>query len=297
MDDNATVTRKMNFRGVPWTAVITFISISFGLMWLANVPEYQLGGAAMETWYWPICLFLGHFSAAIAALLVVFFVHRPRPKHIGRYLGLWPVRPLRGIVRLSGMAFFFFLFLDFASPLLAGAFGWAYLGPIRMQVLQQILPTSLFIVGDLIYEFGEELGWRGWLMPALMPLGTWPTLIITGVIWGLWHTPLILLGAEELPANALGIAIFTGSTVVLGILVGWLRLRSCSVWPAVFAHGSIDIFGNLCSLFTPDAQTSYWMQSSQGVPGVLIMIVVIIGLVVTRQFEQRSQLAPSFSQI
>jgi len=45
----------------------------------------------------------------------------------------------------------------------------------------------------MIFTFGEEFGWRGYLLPRLAPLGGISAAIITGVIWGLWHTPVIVL--------------------------------------------------------------------------------------------------------
>ena len=46
---------------------------------------------------------------------------------------------------------------------------------------------------QMIFTFGEEFGWRGYLLPRLAPLGGISAAIITGVIWGLWHTPVIVL--------------------------------------------------------------------------------------------------------
>jgi membrane protease YdiL (CAAX protease family) len=46
---------------------------------------------------------------------------------------------------------------------------------------------------NVIPAIGEELGWRGWLLPKRMPLGTVPALVLSGIIWGIWHAPLVLL--------------------------------------------------------------------------------------------------------
>lgn len=55
-----------------------------------------------------------------------------------------------------------------------------------------LMPGAAFI--NLLPALGEELGWRGWLLPKPLPLGTLPALLVSGVIWGLWHAPIILLG-------------------------------------------------------------------------------------------------------
>ncbi len=66
--------------------------------------------------------------------------------------------------------------------------------PIGVLVLLQLLALPMAAFINLVPALGEELGWRGWLLPKLMPLGAIPAILTSGVIWGLWHTPLILLG-------------------------------------------------------------------------------------------------------
>jgi uncharacterized protein len=84
---------------------------------------------------------------------------------------------------------------------------------------------------------GEEVGWRGYLLPKLLPLGTKKALIISGLIWGLWHAPLILMGYRYGSQSILGIVCFSILLIFVGIYFGYLRLRSGSVYLAGFAHG------------------------------------------------------------
>ena len=64
-----------------------------------------------------------------------------------------------------------------------------------------LLLTLLFILSltlapffNSIAGFGEEWGWRGYLLPRLMPLGKWKAYLLVGLIWGLWHAPLVAIG-------------------------------------------------------------------------------------------------------
>jgi len=98
-----------------------------------------------------------------------------------------------------------------------------------------------------LFALGEEIGWRGWLQSALEPLGRRQGIVLTGVIWGLWHAPLIVMGYEygdRLPAAA-GIALFTCLCAGLGVLLSWLRVRSGSVVPAAITHGAFNAFASL----------------------------------------------------
>jgi uncharacterized protein len=129
-------------------------------------------------------------------------------------------------------------------------------------------PTALLMVAILIGfvivgpvlnvvgTFGEEFGWRGYLQPKLMPLGTANALLLTGVIWGVWHAPAIAMGhnygVDHPGAPWAGIAMMTCFCVVAGVFMGWLTWRAGSVWPAVIAHGSVNAIGGTALLFTLD---------------------------------------------
>jgi len=65
-------------------------------------------------------------------------------------------------------------------------------------VLPAIFLASL-VMGPVVnglFGFGEEFGWRGYLLPKLMPVGKWKAYTLVGIIWGLWHAPLILLACS-----------------------------------------------------------------------------------------------------
>ena len=105
---------------------------------------------------------------------------------------------------------------------------------------------AAYTINGLV-ALGEETGWRGWLQSALEPLGRGQGIVLTGVIWGLWHAPLIVMGYEyggRLPAAA-GIALFTCLCAGLGTLLSWLRVRSGSVLPAAITHGAFNAFASL----------------------------------------------------
>lgn len=88
-----------------------------------------------------------------------------------------------------------------------------------------------------LFGFGEELGWRGYLLPKLMPLGKPKAYIILGVVWGLWHLPLVLVGFTY-PGYPLGGTLaFIALTTVLGIYLNELTLRYRSSILAGWVHG------------------------------------------------------------
>jgi membrane protease YdiL (CAAX protease family) len=95
---------------------------------------------------------------------------------------------------------------------------------------------SLF---SCISAAGEEFGWRGYMLTRLIDAGVPKPLFLSGLIWGLWHTPLILSGQYASGAHpALSALLFVADVIAAGYLAAYVRLRSGSVWPAVLFHGA-----------------------------------------------------------
>jgi membrane protease YdiL (CAAX protease family) len=94
-----------------------------------------------------------------------------------------------------------------------------------------------------IVAWGEEFGWRGYLQVRLFATRPFLAAIVTGVIWGVWHYPLILFGYEHYENVWLGLLVFPVCTVMLSIIFGWLRLKTNSVWASCLAHGATNAIG------------------------------------------------------
>ena len=220
---------------VPWRAVAAFTAIAFGLPWLVQMPVWA-GEGLTDPLFLPLTLVM-MFTPALAAVIVTPWLLKPA--HPARFLGLTPVRPQGRFLRFMLLALVAPPVLCALAALLAAAAGLVTLGTSPAQLLTlATLPLFCLLVG--VAAFGEELGWRGFLMPALRPLGTPVSLLVNGVVWGLWHAPVILLGYNYAQPNALGLALMVGFTVLVGVLLGWLRMRSESVWTCSLAHGSIN---------------------------------------------------------
>lgn len=115
--------------------------------------------------------------------------------------------------------------------------------PVGGLLIQRFLAVALISIGPGFFcAFGEELGWRGYLLPRLMQAG-WPSpLLLSGVVWGLWHLPLFVFTGYAHGAVALSLIMFTLLTALFGVFIGWLRLASGSVFVAAMAHTSFNAF-------------------------------------------------------
>ena len=163
--------------------------------------------------------------------------------------------------------------------------------PVGLIVLLQLLMISVAAIFNGLFALGEEIGWRGWLLPTLRPLGTWPALLISGAVWGFWHSPLILLGYNFGQPNLLGVGLMIGGCVLYGVLLGWLRLRTGSVWPAVFAHGAFNATaGFLLLVVAADTSADPVSTGPLGWVTWIVMALVIAVLALTGQFRTQPRL-------
>ncbi|MCC6147860.1 MAG: CPBP family intramembrane metalloprotease, partial [Anaerolineaceae bacterium] len=119
-----------------------------------------------------------------------------------------------------------------------------------VSVVQGVLISPLL---NGVATFGEEFGWRGYLQPKLMPLGARKAMLWMGVIWGVWHWPVIAMGhnygLDYSGAPWLGMLMMVVFTFITGTLLGWITLRSGSIWPAVIGHAAINGIASLPALF------------------------------------------------
>ena len=144
-------------------------------------------------------------------------------------------------------------------------------------------PTNLALfvmVGtaqSCLTALGEELGWRGLLVPELAKLTDFSrTALISGAIWVLWHMPLILF-ADYNSGTPKGYALFCFAVMVLGISFpfAWLRLRSDSVWTGMLLHASHNLW--IQGFFDPlviDTGRTRWFTTEFGAALAIVAVVV-----------------------
>jgi membrane protease YdiL (CAAX protease family) len=236
-----------------------FIVLAFGLSWAAALPLWLGGGLGSPLL--PLLASVMMF-APTAAVLGVWAVTRTPAKHWARQTGLTlgERRKRTGLLVLAtwlGVPLLAFLAMG-----LSAAVGLVALDLDRLSLLRAALQArGMEIPGDLgtvaalqivvaivagpllnaIPALGEEWGWRGWLLPRLTSAnGMLTGLLLSGAIWGVWHAPLTLLGYNYPSLGSWAALFFIGFCVLAGVLIGWLRLRTGSVWPAVVAHGSLN---------------------------------------------------------
>ncbi len=93
---------------------------------------------------------------------------------------------------------------------------------------------------NAVAGFGEELGWRGLLLRELKFLGFWRAALVIGLIWGVWHAPLILQGHNYPRHPLMGVFLMTDFCLLYSPLLVYVTLKSRSVLAAAIMHGTIN---------------------------------------------------------
>lgn len=298
---------------VPWAAVAVFAVVSCGLAWAVASPLW-LRGLGMTDPLLPVIAAAMMLTPAIAtvAALLVERRHRGRrgARGILRDLGMWPLRPVGRTLGMSAAAIVVLPLLIAAGLVVVGLLDLARFDLVGFsgfaEQLDAVLPpgtpappTMLLVTMQLVMipigaiinaplAFGEEIGWRGWLLPALRPLGVWPALLVSGAFWGFWHSPLILLGYNFGLTDLTGVLFMILACMVLGVLLGWTRLRTGSVWPAVFGHGAFNAAAGLGALVVAAGSPvpPAWLAGPAGLITCAVMAAVVAVLVAAGQFRR-----------
>jgi membrane protease YdiL (CAAX protease family) len=226
-------------RSSPLTRIVIFLALTALYAGVSTAVTLQNG----FTWGRAVA---GMWGPGIAALVTGLICRRPlaeigwRPGRL-RYLGMAYAVPM--LYAWAGYAVVWLTGLGGYNPRLAreisGALGLeGYPDAVPLAIGFVLTNTLIVLVGSFA-ALGEEIGWRGLLVPELSKrVGFTGTALISGLIWAVWHYPLLLHGALQSsePPAWYAVGCFTLLLVAISFPMAWLRLRSESVWTAVLVH-------------------------------------------------------------
>jgi membrane protease YdiL (CAAX protease family) len=141
---------------------------------------------------------------------------------------------------------------------------------------------------NAVAGFGEELGWRGFLQRELGFLGFWKSSAVIGVIWGVWHAPLILRGHNYPQHPVIGVFMMTVLCVLLAPIFSYVRLRANSVIAAAIIHGSLNATAGI-SVVTVRGGNDLTV-GIPGLAGFVVLAVVNLGIFIYDRFFAKEPL-------
>lgn len=276
--------------------LIVFVSLAFAIAWIifSLIP---ICGLTYGSGWSVLILAAAMFAPAISSLLTRLITKegfgnmylRPHFKgHMKEYLIVF-FGPT-ALLLLSGL-FYFIVFpntFDSGLTVLKEMIATGGISGISAYGLLVISVLQVFILGpiiNIIPTLGEELGWRGYLLPKLREF--FPdrsALVITGMIWGVWHMPVIAMGHNYGTAYIgypwLGIFAMIVFCVVLGIIEGYVTIKMDSVIPAAMIHSTVNAGAGLPILLSTAGYNTLLGPAITGFVGGLPFIVLAVILLI-----------------
>lgn len=159
---------------------------------------------------------------------------------------------------------------------IAKSYGWETLPPSLIIFLYIVFSGTLGMLEACPPALGEEIGWRGFLVPELAKTTTFfNTAWISGIVWAVWHYPVIIFGGynggTSIPYS---LFCFTIAVIAISFPLAWLRLKSGSLWTGMVFHASDNLF--IQNVFNPLTQDTGITKYITGEFGIAIAITCLI---------------------
>ena len=262
--------------------LLIYLGLSFGMAWLIFFIFIFTG----HTWTGSSPEMLSLVSLGMLAPAIAHVITRKITNEGFRLIG---EKSMMLGIDLKGKKWIFFLlamFLPVVYSTLGDVVVWLFcpeaFGEAEVSSFVVIIYPLISIVSGVVLSFaafGEEFGWRGYMMPKLIELVGMPkALIIGGIIWGLWHAPLTCVGHNfgmDYPGFPyVGIIVMCLFCTVLGTILMYVTVKTNSVWPAAFMHAVNNSSPSAMLLFTrQDVEVPMWINTLSNIPLILIAIL------------------------
>ena len=255
---------------IKWSEIILFSFISYVLAWIYWIPFLLKGMEGIRAFPGPYGFANGMFAPMIAALIMRLFISREGLKNSLGILRHWRYYL---IALLVPAAYAGLLVLVIVSTR-QSSFSW----PGERSLWMSIPFLMLKSLQEIPLGVGEEYGWRGYLLPRLLPLGEIKATVLVGLIWCFWHLPMMVMGMNYPGQNVIvSSVVFTVFVVLMSFPFTWLFLASrCSVLAVALFHIALDVFTDIfCSpACLPEGNQLF--VSSAGITSCLLLLAIIV---------------------
>ena len=247
--DHVIFEKKGTVKYLIWTFLIAWI------MQVAVAVLYRGGLAAFGQLLMAVMMFAPLLGVLLSGQKLSGMGWKPRLK--GKIMILLAAWFLPALLTAVGAVVYFAVFpghFDLSGDYLASVAGAEAMAQLEAQGLTYPMYILISVIGCLTYAplinmvlaLGEEAGWRGFLYPQLKAkFGKGTGRLIGGVIWGIWHWPVMWLigyeyGTDYVGFPIVGMLIFCIFTTAAGILCDWLYEKTDCIWIPSLFHGAIN---------------------------------------------------------
>lgn len=192
--------------------------------------------------------------------------------------------------------------LQFGVDQIISEFGLDETNAAAMKAQMQSMPPALFIgvqvlsgliagcTINAVFAFGEEYGWRNYLVNALEGVGFWGKALYIGLVWGIWHAPLVLLGHNYPQHPVVGVGMMCVFCILLGAIELYFVLRTGSVFPAAIIHGTFNALSGLVLFFILGGNDL--TVGLTGIAGFITMALIMGAIVIYDRFLSSNPIIP-----
>lgn len=285
--------------------VLLFILLTFLISWSVAGAAYLLHipfGSIPSM----LIIAIGYMPGpALATLILQKLVYRGSLKPYGFTLKNLSIRWL--LVTTIGFVWFIVLGTFVVIGILGNGLGVALFGRVdfsEASVLHQVIlftrgafgelptqspipPVAIFLLSlvqgtvagftvSLPFAFGEELGWRGLLLKETQTSGLFKSNLFIGVVWGLWHAPIILQGHNYPGHPIAGVLMMTLFTISMAFPLAYCRFKSGSILGPGAFHGMFNPLGMLTAFFVSGANPLFGFVA--GIAGIAVVLLLTAGI-------------------
>ena len=272
-----------------------YIAIAYGLIWGAGLVFYLSGTnvasfAGATQLLASFCMFI----PLVATLICQKSSKEPLLRNVGIswkvnrwwFFG-WLIVPL--IPLLTILFTHWTIGLSFNVPGETVPLGFMN-KPVGMVGITLLSGMVAGVTINALFAFGEEIGWRGYLLKQFEGKNFLTTSIIIGIIWGLWHAPLILLGHNYPQHPQWGVLMMVVLSIPLSFIIQYFRVKSGSVIVAAVMHGTFNALAGMAYIFIDMNNWNDLIDASCGLTGICSLLVVAIAIFLFDRYITREHL-------
>jgi len=270
----AQATSALQGRGIVW-----FLALAFGVAWALWGVAYLQGGLHNPAVFLVLSA-IAMWSPGLAAIACARLLAPLDRQELGWRWGklpaylwaypaiLWALAASTGLSLLLGLQRINWALQELRSQLQVAP--PPFDNPAIALSASAAFALLLGGIINLPFALGEELGWRGYLLAWLRPLGLVRASVVIGLIWGIWHAPAIAMGYNYPGHPWLGILAMTVFTVLWSPVFTWLRQQARSVVAAAFLHGLLNATSGLLPVLLTPADPL--LRAPLGLAGLLALL-------------------------
>ena len=164
------------------------------------------------------------------------------------------------------------------------------LAALPVSPVWMILGAGLFagITVNAVAAFGEELGWRGFLLYQFRKMSFVKATLLTGAIWGIWHAPLILMGHNYPQHPIIGVFMMVVLCILISPIITYFTIKSKSVVAAAVLHGTMNATATISII--PIMGGSDLMTGMPGLAGMLAFLITGLVLFIYDQYISKEKI-------